>query len=646
MERHIAAFQEEYQRIIGQIPLPGVVADAYEIIDCLHETRDKATYLARSRQDHRLYVLKTVSAACKEDIEAEYSLLAGLSHPAIPRAVMYLEQDGERYMIREYIKGITLAKLVEDDGPLPEREAAGIVMDLCAVLTYMHTRRPPVIHRDIKPLNIILTPHHQCAMIDFGIARHFHDDGNKDTVFMGTEATAAPEQFGYKQTDARSDVYAVGILLLYLLTGSFDIQKLPDIHSKGLQRIITNCTRFDPTDRYPSVSRLHKSLVRTYSEKRLFIQLAFLCGLLVGLAFGLPGSAINSFATGMSSTQSPVVPITAEAAPQPVGAYTFASPLIEKAVRQELGLDENAVITEEDLGRVTKILICGDTVYREWTEHTISGTDQYLNGASEKSTGTVDTLMDIAKMTNLKELALNNQRISDIAPLQGLPLTKLGLAGNQVSNISALAACSNITDLLLTGNPITDIEPLSGLSKLRFLDLADTDVTDITPLDSHPIFFISLIDTPVQDYTVLTRLPDLNWLRVSDMPPGEAEICGELHGLVDLTMYRCSVSDLNILQELTELLYLDLLGNQLTDISKIGNFSKLQGLCIQGNPITELSPLTQLSDLHYINLIDIDEAEYTPLAKLPSLQTVDCSEGQRETISVILGDTDVVLNFH
>ena len=158
MKQHITTFCNHYQSLIAQIPLPGELTNDYEILDCLRETLHKSTYLVRSRGSQELYILKTASASCMEDIKAEYQLLKGLSHPCIPRAILYLARDDKRYLVREYVAGTTLAQSIDEDGPMTAREAAKITVQLCGVLQYLHSRRPPVIHRDIKPQNIILTP--------------------------------------------------------------------------------------------------------------------------------------------------------------------------------------------------------------------------------------------------------------------------------------------------------------------------------------------------------------------------------------------------------------------------------------------------------------------------------------------------------
>jgi internalin A len=307
-------------------------------------------------------------------------------------------------------------------------------------------------------------------------------------------------------------------------------------------------------------------------------------------------------------------------------------------------MDKNTPIMPEDLSRVTKILICGDKIYDSWEEHYISGTHNYLGGVAETSAGTIDTLADIANMPNITELALYNQRIDDLSPLAGLHLVLLGLGGNRITDLSILPACGEIAELLLAGNPVSDIGVLAQIGTLQSLDLSDTRVSNIAPLAGLPLAFLSLLEAPVRDYAPLRELPRLVWLRLSDLTAEQAAICGELYQMQDLTMYRCNVSDLAMLQDLTDLSFLDLMNNHVSDLSPIGRFPKLEGLGIEGNPITDLSALSRLDRLTYINLANVDAADYAVLAQLPDLRTVDCTSEQSERIGLALSGRDVQIN--
>ncbi|MEB4799151.1 serine/threonine-protein kinase [Paenibacillus chondroitinus] len=152
----------------------------------------------------------------------EAEMLARLHHPQLPQLVDYLiTEDGTGFLVMDYIQGPTLQDLFEEKGrELPTAKVVQIAFQLCDILHYLHTFQPrPIIYRDLKPSNIMLNEQSQVRLIDFGVARHFTQGKQTDTMQMGTIGFAAPEQFMGLQTDARSDLYSLGAMLYYLLTG-------------------------------------------------------------------------------------------------------------------------------------------------------------------------------------------------------------------------------------------------------------------------------------------------------------------------------------------------------------------------------------------------------------------------------------------
>jgi F-box protein 11 len=151
----------------------------------------------------------------------EATLLANLSHPNLPRIYDHFEEHGRWYLVMDYIEGETLATHLEKlpDDHLPIKEAVEIALQLCTVLGYLHNHQPPIIFRDLKPDNIMLTDDGQLYLVDFGIARFFKPGQAKDTMSLGTPGYAAPEQYGRMQTTIRSDIYSLGATLYHLVSG-------------------------------------------------------------------------------------------------------------------------------------------------------------------------------------------------------------------------------------------------------------------------------------------------------------------------------------------------------------------------------------------------------------------------------------------
>jgi len=151
--------------------------------------------------------------------EQEANILVRLSHPNLPRVSAFFDEGGRSYLVMEFINGESLEKRLERaNAPLMESQVLDWAVQICDVLHYLHTRSLPVIFRDMKPSNVMVTPEGQIKLIDFGIARTYKVGKRKDTITMGSENYAAPEQWGKAQTDPRADIYGLGATMYHLLT--------------------------------------------------------------------------------------------------------------------------------------------------------------------------------------------------------------------------------------------------------------------------------------------------------------------------------------------------------------------------------------------------------------------------------------------
>ena len=186
-----------------------------------------------------------------------YEALQKISHPNIP-VVYEVAQDGSRVLVlEEFIDGTTIAEALKTQ-TYAEAEAVSIVMELCGVLAVLHSLG--IIHRDIKPENVMIDREGRVKLIDYGAARFYKSYQVNDTVIIGTTGFAAPEQFGIAQTDNRTDIFSLGILLNVMLTGEHPSRCL--YQGKRLARVIQRCTQIAPDKRYPNVQRLEKELGR------------------------------------------------------------------------------------------------------------------------------------------------------------------------------------------------------------------------------------------------------------------------------------------------------------------------------------------------------------------------------------------------
>jgi predicted Ser/Thr protein kinase len=161
---------------------------------------------------------KAERATARRLFEQEAKLLRGLDHVNIPRIADYFEENGRACLVMEFVWGESLEKRLEaTNAPLLETDVLKWAIQLCEALDYLHNLQPPIIFRDMKPSNVMVTNTGLVKLIDFGIARTYKAGKKRDTVAMGSENYAAPEQWGKGQTDARSDVYALGATMYHLL---------------------------------------------------------------------------------------------------------------------------------------------------------------------------------------------------------------------------------------------------------------------------------------------------------------------------------------------------------------------------------------------------------------------------------------------
>ena len=157
-------------------------------------------------------------AEARQLFAQEANILVRLSHPHLPRVVAYLQEDGRSYLVMEFLHGESLEKRLENaNAPLLEHQVLDWAVQVCEVLAYLHRQPRPIIFRDLKPSNIMVTEDGAIKLIDFGIARTYKAGQRKDTVTMGSENYAAPEQWGEAQTDPRADIYGLGATLYHLL---------------------------------------------------------------------------------------------------------------------------------------------------------------------------------------------------------------------------------------------------------------------------------------------------------------------------------------------------------------------------------------------------------------------------------------------
>lgn len=620
-------FLDEFQSALADFPLPEEFSRRYRLDSALGHREEGSSWLVRRKEDGALLVLRR--SAGNTDLAEEFRLLSALPEDMagrVPQPVEFFEEDGVQYLLRTYLPGRPLDEAWEAE-PFSLRRWVRIGQSLCALLERLHRLDPPIVHRDVKPENIILSPEGEPGLIDFDIARSYKPEQETDTVFMGTRATAAPEQYGFSQTDQRTDLYALGVTLRWMVTGSYDPAALERAACPGwVKRFLRKATAFSPSDRYASAGAMAAALRRGGAPrwKKLGAAALALC-LLCLSGWGL-----------LAASRARTV--------------EFSSVQLEEAVRAELGKAEGP-IAYRDLHQIRRLALVGRQVMgREQDyQYRLLG---YLDGVSqmEMPYGDVSDLTLLADMPNLNELYLCQQNVSDLSPLAGLPLRQVYLCDNQITDLSPLAGCPDIETLYVGTNPIADLTPLASLAGLRELNLDNYtfnwQVDSLAPLAELPLRVLSVgnILPADGDWTALGRMEELERLWLWD-PSAEAvqalADCAALRYL-HLGNYRYGdLSGLPVMPALEDL-------STYSRLPSLAGIEKQRGLIwvnLCNLPDVSLAPLASLEKLTNLTVFGCRFSDFGPLKDAPSLLQVELEESSRAAFEATCPDHGFQVKF-
>lgn len=226
-----------------------IIKEEYSIVKVLSNKNECKIFQIRHKISNCDIVLRQYSSPVPV-----YNTLKSIRNNNLPEIYdTYMLEDGQ-IVLEEFINGITVAHVLES-GKYTYTGARKIISSLCDVLSFLHSIN--IVHRDIKPENIMITDNAAVKLIDFNASRVYNNKSVADTVILGTIGYASPEQYGITQSDARSDIYALGVLLNVMLTGVHPSEQL----AKGRAgKIVLKCTQIDPNKRYQSVEELKYNL--------------------------------------------------------------------------------------------------------------------------------------------------------------------------------------------------------------------------------------------------------------------------------------------------------------------------------------------------------------------------------------------------
>lgn len=209
----------------------------------------KNIVLVQDRRNSELCVKKTLDIYLRD----VYEQLASVRIEGVPAVKECVADDGKLIVVEEYVQGRSLKQVLDEHGLLNEEQAYEIAVQLVDILVRLHQLEPAIVHRDIKPSNIIIEKNGHVNLIDFNAARHVNADKNEDTRMLGTVYFAAPEQFGFGQSDERTDIYGLGATINYIMTGD---KPGAGIAECRFSDILKKCLMVDAKDRYQSAEEL------------------------------------------------------------------------------------------------------------------------------------------------------------------------------------------------------------------------------------------------------------------------------------------------------------------------------------------------------------------------------------------------------
>lgn len=626
--------------------LPEDMQEHWTVYECLKESEDSSTFLVKETATGILCVLKWGRNRQTEFLRNEMEIMKKMADrklSGIPKAYRIFEENGEVYLVREYIEGMSLAQMVLQKGGISEAEICRISRKICQTAEQFQNPDEPMIHRDIKPENIVVTPGGEVVFIDFGTMRSYKKDGSRDTFVVGTRGTAAPEQYGYTQTDQRTDVYAIGQTMLYMVSESYEMNQLSECAvSRRMKKIIEKACSFEPDKRYGDAAQLRRAVEKCQANnrKKVYKKAGAVFGLIAAgyilAIFSPDGTVIENKRIETAEQSAAEEQIQAE--------ITFREELIEEAVRKELGLSKTDKITASMLENVRKLRIVGKEILDDedtfWGEgHHVDGKDSSFGSVR----GNITDLSDLAQMVNLEELALCNQKIEDISGLKELPLKKLYLSKNMITDFSVLLNLIDLDTLCIMENPAENLSVIGECTGILRLNIQGMNLTDIDFLKNLSLDYLDMSNVEVENniFEPLAEMKKLDTLCMCDVNEAAAETLSQMSTLKALFMWGDStiLENLKPLKGMTQLETLAFT-TQISSLEGIEQFPSLNFLSVNFSLVKDLSPVTGAKNLQVIDISNADIKNFEPLFGHSGLTEVHCTEEQKEEIMKIDSSPD------
>lgn len=619
--------------------IPYVVSKDYHVISCLKHTKEKQVYVVEENETGEKYILKCALKEGAKFLETEYKFLLEQELDFLPKVFWGEYIDDGFYMVRQYFKGETLEFYVEKKGCLSVKEALSIVETVGKYIEQLHKQKPPILHRDIKPQNFLKTIDGQYKIIDMETMKYYKESADFDTVIIGTRTTAAPEQFGYQKSSAQTDIYSLGVLLVYMLTGDYSLKNknLKSIPF-SLQKIIKKSTAFDPKKRYKTVEEFLKE-IKFYDRFKIQISTVRIIILLLLVALVLGGYLykLREIYDTKHMDSEPTIEVNEE--------VEFKNPRIDTAIRQYLGKSPDEAILQKELEQIETLIIIGDKIFDDWNIY-----DEYYKGKwyeIGQMKQPVDEFLpeDLKYFMNLKELAIDVQNVTSLEGIEDLPLKKISVAMNNVTDAKPLTRIESLEFIRISSNPVKSLDGFENLVDMEYLNLSDTKVDNLESIANCPLTELDCSYAKVTDYNFLKSLNLLQTLRVGNVDKETVKYINTLVELENLTIVRSEISSLTQLNNLTNLISLDVSDSvMLTSLEGVEEFKKLEYIAFISTNVSDISPLKSLKNLYTIEPSYSPVTDFTPLLECPVFNMMYVNKDLAEIAKEQLKDRRITYN--
>ena len=309
----------------------------YSKIQLIHSGNTTEIWLVKENSTNQEYVLKIIKR-----IGTPYPQMLKLRQSNLPILHYVVETDNVTYVIEEYLQGMNLQEYFDRYGKLEENTIFQYAMEICDCLELLHSHH--ILHRDIKPSNLFLTENHHLKLIDFDAGRVGKVDKDNDTQIIGTPGFASPEQYGFQQTDERTDIYSLGLTLQMLLGY--------DTYNGFMLPILRRCTEFDPSKRYASARKLRQAIkIRGYCHSwrsKLVNAKTLSVGICVLCSFIKEGIITPNTVREIQPKSTPTMIETS----QPLNQQEGTAPKLEEEPKQSEAVEVPIIETSEAPTRV------------------------------------------------------------------------------------------------------------------------------------------------------------------------------------------------------------------------------------------------------------------------------------------------------